>query len=188
MNQQIPLPRVVAARAVIRCIGSTVTLIGNGRVHMPKKHVGMRLRFADGASASVFRETVVDRGRTLDPCVLVVEFRLRLVRGWGHALFRRESLLNTPLFVGFPGFVSKLWLANDQHGVYRGVYEWDGPARAEYYARCLWRILEIGCQPGSVHYMVLPGLGRDAVLREPEILNSVSGGSVAAWWRPVGVA
>jgi hypothetical protein len=29
-------------------------------------------------------------------------------------LFRAESLLNTPLFVGFPGFVSKLWLAHDE--------------------------------------------------------------------------
>jgi hypothetical protein len=63
------------------------------------------------------------------------------------ALFGRESLLNTPLFVGFPGFVSKLWLAHDDDGVYRGVYEWDGPARAEYYARCLWRILELGACP-----------------------------------------
>ena len=35
------------------------------------------------------------------------------------------SLLNTPFFVGFPGFVSKLWLANDEHGVYRGLYRWD---------------------------------------------------------------
>ena len=30
--------------------------------------------------------------------LLVVEFRLRGVRGRGHALFRRESLLNAPLF------------------------------------------------------------------------------------------
>jgi hypothetical protein len=82
---------------------------------------------ADGTSASVYRETVVDRGTTQDPCALVVEFRLRVVRGWGRALFRWESLLNTRLFVGFPGFVSKLWLAHDDYGRYRGVYEWDGP-------------------------------------------------------------
>jgi hypothetical protein len=53
--------------------------------------------------------------------VLVVEFRLRAVRGLGHAAFRWESLLNTPLFAGFPGFVSKLWLANDDLGRYRGL-------------------------------------------------------------------
>ena len=67
---------------------------------------------------------------TDEPVVLVVAFRLRWVRGRGHALFRAESLLNTPLFVGFPGFVSKLWVAHDEGHVYRGVYQWNGPALA----------------------------------------------------------
>jgi hypothetical protein len=130
----------------------------------------MRVEFADGSAARVYRETVVDRGPTIDPCGLVVEFRLRFVRGWGHTLFRWESLLNTPLFAGFPGFVSKLWLAHDQHDVYRGVYEWDGPDRAEYYARCLWRVLAIGSVPGSIHYRVQPELHRDEVLRDARLL------------------
>ena len=111
----------------------------------------MRLRFADGTSARVFRETTVDRGATLDPCVLVVEFRLRAVRGRGHAVFRRESLLNTPLFAGFPGLVSKLWLADDERGRYRGLYEWDGPRLAENYARALWRVLALVSVRGSIH-------------------------------------
>jgi hypothetical protein len=156
-------------------------------VRFPREHVDTYLHFADATSARVFRETVVERGPTRDPCVLVVEFRLRLVRGWGHALFRRESLLNTSLFVGFPGFVSKLWLADDQHGVYRGVYEWDGAARAEYYARSLWRILELGCVPGSIHYIVLPRLRRDQVLQDPDVLVDRTPDGAAAWWRPVRV-
>jgi hypothetical protein len=188
MNEQAPLPRAVAARAVIRCVVSTVELLARRRMRLPRQHVGLRLRFADGTAARVYRETVVDRGPTADPCILVVEFRLRLVRGWGHALFRWESLLNTPLFVGFPGFVSKLWLAHDQRDVYRGVYEWDGPARAEHYARCLWRILELGCVPGSIHYMVLPGLRRDAVLRDPHLLEARVPDGATAWWRPVAAA
>ena len=106
----------------------------------------------------------------------------------GARLFRWESLLNTPLFVGFPGFVSKLWLAHDEHGVYRGVYAWDGPRRAERYARSLWRVLALGCVPGSIHYRVLPGLGRDALLREPHLLDTVAPGDAAAWWRLVQVA
>jgi len=120
----------------------------------------------------VFRETVVERGPTIDPCVLVVEFRLRVVRGFGHTLFRWQSLLNTPLFVGFPGFVSKLWMANDENDVYRGVYEWDGASRAEFYARCLWRVLALGCVPGSIHYQVIPGLHRDQVLADPGLLDT----------------
>jgi len=189
MNEQAPLPRGVAAQGVIRCIARTVQLFAQRRVRFPRDHLDMRLRFANNTSARVFRETAVDRGPTIDPCVLVVEFRLRLVRGWCHALFRRESLLNTPLFVGFAGFVSKLWLAHDANDTYRGVYEWDGPARAEYYARCLWRILELGCVPGSIHYIVLPGYRRDEVLRQPEVLlHAPPSEDRTAWWRPVAVA
>ena len=131
----------------------------------------------------MYRETVVDRGDTRDPCVLLVEFRLRAVRGWGHAAFRRESLLNTPLFVGFPGFVSKLWLADDERGRYRGLYEWDGPRRAEAYARALWRVLALVSVPGSIHYVVLPGMRRDDLLGRPDVL-----GGPAAWWHMTGAS
>ena len=188
MNERFPLPYTVAARSLIRCVASTVGLLANRRVHLPSEHVGMRLRFADGTSAQVYRETVVEGATPEDPCVLLVEFRLRAVRGWGHALFRWESLLNTPLFVGFPGFVSKLWLAHDQRGVYRGVYEWDGPARAEHYARSLWRVLALGSVPGSIHYRVLPGLRRDDLLRAPHLLDVTAPGDTAAWWRLVAAA
>jgi hypothetical protein len=146
----------------------------------------MRLQFADGTSAPVYRETVVDSGPPTNPCALVVGFRLRIVRGWGHTLFRWESLLNTPLFVGFPGFVSKLWLAHDQHGRYRGIYEWDGPGRAEHYARSLWQVLALGCVPDSIHYVVLPELRRDDLLRAPHPADAAAPGVAGAWWRPVG--
>ena len=109
----------------------------------------------------------------------------RLVRGWGHTLFRWESLLNTPLFVGFPGFVSKLWLANDRRGVYCGVYEWDGPERAEHYARSLWRVLALVCEPRSIHYRVVPGLRRDALLIDPHRLDATAPEERVAWWRLV---
>ena len=151
-------------------------------MHLPRGHLGMRLRFADGTSARVYRETVVDRDATRDPCVLVVGFQLRAVRGWGHAVFRWESLLNTPLFAGFPGFVSKLWLADDERGRYRGLYEWDGPQRAEAYARALWRVLALVSVPDSIHYVVLPGLCRDKLLARPQDLAGAAA-DAAAWWR-----
>ena len=125
----------------------------------------MRLQFADGTSAEVYRETVIADADPEQPCVLLVKFRLRGIRGRGHALFRWESLLNTPLFVGFPGFVSKLWLAHDKNGVYRGVYEWDGPEGAEHYARCLWHVLRLVCVGRSIDYMVLP-MRREELLQQ----------------------
>jgi hypothetical protein len=181
-----PLAYPAAARALTACVAETARLLWQRRTHLRAQRVGMRLHFADGTSARVYRETVVDRGATVDPCVLVVEFRLRAVRGRGHAAFRRESLLNTPLFVGFPGLVSKLWLADDERGRYRGLYEWDGPRLAENYARALWRVLALVSVRGSIHYVVLPGLRRDELLDRPPGHDGAAAGA-DAWWQLAGV-
>jgi hypothetical protein len=127
----------------------------------------------------------VASGVSRDPCFLAVSFRLRLIRGKGHAWFRAESILNTPLFVGFPGFASKLWLAHDSRGIYRGLYEWDGADRAEQYARSLWRVLELGCEPASIDFQILPGLRRDEVLADPTVLDQHAPAEPHAWWRVV---
>jgi hypothetical protein len=184
-STQFPLPYRVAVSAEIRCIANTIRLLARRRIHMPAEHIGKRLSFADGTSARVYRETIVDRGETKDPCVLVVCFRLRAIHGRGHDLFRAESLLNTPLFVGFPGYVSKLWLDHDEHGIYRGVYEWDGPGRAEYYARSLWRVLAVGSVQNSIRYKVLPELRRDEMLDAPHRLDATALPDAGAWWRLV---
>jgi hypothetical protein len=193
--EQPPLAYPAAVRALAGCFAATARLLWQRRLHLPAERVGMRLRFADGTSARVYRETAVGRGATLDPCVLVVTFRLRAVHGRGHAAFRAESLLNTPLFAGFPGLVSKLWLADDERGRYRGLYEWDGPRLAENYARALWRVLALVSVPGSIHYVVLPGLRRDALLARPAGgpgpdtgPGADAGPGTGAWWRLTGAA
>ena len=181
MAELPPLAYPAALRALAGCFANVMHLLGQRRIHLPRGRVGMRLRFTDGTSARVYRETVVDRRPTLDPCVLIVEFRLRAVRGRGHAAFRLESIANTPLFAGFPGFVSKLWLAHDERGRYRGVYEGDGPRLAENYARALWRVLALVSVRGSVHYVVLPGLDRDMLLERPDVLAGAAA-DATAWW------
>lgn len=107
----------------------------------------------------------MDREPPSDPAVLIVGFRLRGVRSrCAHAVFRFESLFDTPLFVGFPGLASKLWMAHDTQGLYRGVYEWDGAHRAEDYARALWWVLALVSAPESIRYHVVSGLRRDELL------------------------
>jgi hypothetical protein len=151
VNTQFPLPYRTATRELIGCVANTARLLARGSIYLLRERVGMRLRFADGTSARVYQDTVVD-GAPQDPCVLLVEFRLNVIRGTrGYALFRWGSLLNTPLFIDFPGFVSKLWLENDQYGVYRRVYESDGPQLVERYARSLWCVLALGSVPSSIH-------------------------------------
>ncbi|WP_432476465.1 hypothetical protein [Nocardioides sp. GXQ0305] len=187
-HQKGPLPPPVAWRAVARCFLESVRMLASGVVRWPRVNVGRRLRFADGSTGDVYRETVVVRP-PVEPCLLVVSFRLRLVRGPGHVLFRWESWLNTPLFVGFPGFVSKLWLAQDEHGRYRGVYEWDGADRAEHYARSLWRVLALVSEPSSIDFQVVPGLRRDDLLADPGLLvRDRPGPADPQWWRLVGTS
>jgi hypothetical protein len=149
---------------------------------LPRRLAGTQLRFANGTSARVFRETTVDRTEPREPCVLVVRFRLRLLHGRWHRLFRWECILNTPLFVGFPGFVSKLWLDRDAHDDYRGLYEWDGAASAARYAASLWRVLGLVCPRGAIDFVVLPGLRRADVLDDPSHLTPLDAAG-DAWWR-----
>lgn len=139
-----PLPRALAWRAVARCFVTSMVMLAKREIDWPRENVGRTIRFANGTTGRVYRETSVAREPS-DPCFLGVSFRLSMVRGRAHTLFRLESILNTPLFVGFPGFVSKLWLAHDGLGTYRGLYEWDGADQAEHYARSL-----CGCWSWSV--------------------------------------
>lgn len=176
-----PLPRGEAWAAVRRCVGTSATMLRRGQVHLPEDRVGLVLRFADGSTGRVYRETVADR-TAVAPSFLAVVFRLRGVRGGMHAAFRAESILNTPLFIGFPGFGSKLWVAHDEIGRYRGLYEWDGASAAEHYARSLWRVLELVSARGSIDYRVVPDLRRDDAVTKP---GAVPPGQFdgSAWWR-----
>ena len=180
-----PLSRGEAALAVARCVAVSLRLLVRGRVRCQRSRLGARVRFADGSTSTIYRETVVAGAVAARPCALVVRFRLRWVRGRGHALFRAESLLNTPLFVGFPGFVAKWWLAADENNVYRGLYEWDGAERAEAYARALWQVLALVSVRGSIAYTVLPGRHRDDLLTISAAPSDAEP-APAEWWRPVG--
>ena len=128
MTQQDPRrpgPAVAFARSAV----ATLRLLAAGRLASPRTYRNRRLRFADGTTSFVFRETAIRDPNPRDPAVLVVQFRLRAFghRQFLHALFRRECILHTPLFAGFPGFQTKLWISDTATGVYRGLYEWDGP-------------------------------------------------------------
>ena len=167
--------------ALARCAVRTADLIFRELLHEPTHNVGQEVRWADGTTSTVYRETTVDRAPAVEPCTLVVRFRLRGVRRqWLHALFRLESELNTVLFAGFPGFVSKLWFAADEDGVYRGVYDWDGVEAAHAYVRALWWALMVVSVRSSIEYVVVPGVGRDELLRHPAMAAAN-----AAWCRPI---
>jgi hypothetical protein len=183
-----PLPAGPSWRAVAGCVGASAEMLARGRLWQPTEHLGRSLSFADATSARVYRETRVDREPPSDPCVLLIGFRLRWVRGRGHAAFERESLAHTVLFAGFPGLVSKLWLGHDEHDLYRGLYEWDGPQLADTYARSLWHVLALVSTAGSIDFRVLDGLRRDELLADPVRSLAAAPADVRAWWRVTGSA
>jgi len=78
-------------------------------------------------------------------------------------------------------------LAHDDHGVYRGLYEWDGAERADSYARALWWVLALVSVRGSIDYRVLPGLRRADVTAEPYLQDPKPHVEATGWWRPVAV-
>ena len=148
-------------RAVFRSIGETVRLASRGRLRSPRARIGSEVTFPDGTRTVVFRETRVRNESLRLPAVLVVEFRLRLCgprRRLLHAAFRTGCVVNVPLFAGFPGFGTKLWMEDLGTGGYRGVYEWYGADLADSYAARLSRILTPISVPGSVRYRVIPGV------------------------------
>ncbi|SEB31846.1 GyrI-like domain-containing protein [Rhodococcus koreensis] len=179
-----PLPLRVAAPRLARCAARTMNLLARHRLHQPERNMGRRMTFADGTTGVVYRETVACDESPRDPSVLVVSFRLRGAHGWGHALFQAERLLNTPLFAGFPGFVSKLWLTADDLDRYRGFYQWDGTRPAEDYVRALWWALALVSHRHSIRYCILPGQLRDDVL-EGARSEEWSAPPDQAWWRLV---
>ena len=158
-------PQVIGG--VVRSVAVTFGLFVNGRVRSPRRRIGTPLTLPDGTRSVVFRETQIEGPRRGPPSVLIVEFQLRLLRPSSrflHALFRTGCVVNTPLFAGFAGFRTKLWMADVGTGGYRGLYEWDGSRLADAYASALARILRPLSVSGSVRYRVIPDTRLDAYL------------------------
>jgi len=158
-------------RAVAGCAWRTARLVATGQLTMPTELVGRRLTLGDGTTPVIFRTTERPGAPTSDPSVLEVRFRLRWIghRRALHRIFLTTCIINTPLFAGFPGFRRKQWMYDEQTSVYRGLYDWDGPDRAVWYAERLRRVLLLVAVPASIDYQVLPGRAVDDLLRDGDL-------------------
>jgi hypothetical protein len=176
---------IKSIRAFVLCAVVTAALLATHELRLPRTNLGHRLRFADGTTSRVYRETTRHGVPTREPALLVVQFRLLLLGNNKplHAAFRAESILNTVLFAGFRGFRSKLWCTDERTGVYRGVYERDGADRATSYAMTLSGLLRLLSEPGSVRFHVVPGVHRDEYLRDPRVIGPDEAASTERWWR-----
>jgi hypothetical protein len=70
----------------------------------------------------------------------------------------------------------------DRHTrIYRGLYEWNGEASARSYARCMVGLLHPFSNRGTCDFHLVPGLGRDQLLRG----QPPAAGTTAGWWQVV---
>jgi len=177
--------RMQVLGAELGCVLRTLALLLRGALAMPRRNVGLPLRFADGTRSLVYRETAMRHRSDADLVLIAVRFRLRLIGSsrLGHWLFRRESLLNTFLFAAHPGFQTKLWLTDLRTGVYRGIYEWQGRQQAEEYAETLRVVLQPWVLSGSFSYRIVEGLSRNDYLEGGGHMKSAR--SCDGWWVPV---
>jgi len=152
------------------------------RLARPADHVGAMLSFRDGTTSRVFRETCVVGAATSEPVLLAIRFRLAFLDDLGplHAGFRRECLIHTPLFAGFRGFRSKLWLEDGDTRIYRGVYQWDGERDAATYAARMVGLLAPLSNRGTAEFQLVPGLTRLNFLLDPDVTTD---GPSDGWWR-----
>jgi hypothetical protein len=166
-----------------RCVAAWGALTAQRALAQPRDLVGTRLRFADGTTSVVFRETALRDVPTSPPVLLVIAFRLAFLgsRPALHAAFRRECVLHTPLFAGFPGFRSKLWADDVGTGIYRGVYGWQDAGLATHYAERMVGLLAPFSTPASARFHVADGLTREEYLRGTEPAAPAD-----AWWRLAG--
>ena len=156
-------------------------LTARGSLASPRGWLGVEVPFQDGTSPFIFRETTVPDAGTNDPAVIVIQFRLAFLGSNPllHAAFRRECVLHTPLFAGFPGFRSKLWADDVRTGVYAGIYEWQGADPARHYAERMVGLLAPFSNRGTARYHVIEHRRRDDFLSGR---REASSSRSSAWW------
>jgi hypothetical protein len=164
------------------CAREWAHMVAQNRLARPVDHLGAVLTFRDGTRSRVFRETVAVGATTAEPVLLVIAFRLAFLDDLEplHAGFRRECLIHTALFAGFPGFRSKLWLDDAETRIYRGVYQWDGEKDAATYAARMVGLLAPFSNRGTAEFQLVPGLRRANFLHDPDL---TTGDEQDAWWR-----
>jgi hypothetical protein len=143
---------------MIKFVVTTHRYMASGRLHSPRDMIGQVFRNADGRTYVIFRQTVLDPapGQARRPGAMFrVQFRVAKI------VPPRDRLviaLKSPIFVALPGFRSKLWMVDEEHCTYQGVYEWDRLQDAEAYVHSAsMDFMTRVAVPGGISYEILPG-------------------------------
>ncbi len=114
-------------------------------LQLRKHRLGQQFDIENAGRFSIFRETIQTKPLDAEPVVLVIGFRLKLIKSITvlHWLFQRLCIITTPFWAGLSGFRTKLWMVNPTTQDYMGIYEWRGVDNAQGYIHFLVPILQI---------------------------------------------
>jgi hypothetical protein len=145
-------------RDMMKLIAMTLGYQLSGRLHSSKGMIGKVFRNADGHECVIFRHTALDPadGQAKRPQAMFrMQFQVPKIVRWRDRLV---IALKSPIFVGLPGFRSKLWMVDERSCTYQGVYEWDTLQDAEAYVNSASMAFMAGVAvPGRISYEIIPG-------------------------------
>jgi hypothetical protein len=154
--------------------GRFIPLAVSRSLRLRRNRLDRAYHIDQGGTYAVFRETVSDVYPPSRPVVLVVGFRLRLIRDWAlpHWLFQRACILTTPFWSGFRGFRIKLWMVDPITKNYLGIYDWEKMDQARTYLAALTRVLRPLSTPWSVFATVYPDQSLEPFLQARAVASA----------------
>ena len=125
-----------------------------GRLRFPTQRLGDVVADEEGRQFTIFREVVVEPTKDQPEhagAILILHFR---VTNMSPALNKIFSLLPLPLYIGDPGFRSKLFTINGEDC--QSIYKWDSVQDAENYINSMaLKTILMRSVPGSVSYKIV---------------------------------
>ncbi|MFC2076534.1 YdhR family protein [candidate division KSB1 bacterium] len=106
-----------------------------GRVRRSKEFYGREIMMEDGRKFKIFRQINLKTGKSKkdsSPAILIVRFKFAR---FSQKTNRRLSLIPIPMIVGFPGFRTKVWMADEDTGYWQGLYEFESEDTLEEYKK-----------------------------------------------------
>jgi hypothetical protein len=94
------------------------------KIHFPKNYNGKTITTSDNKNFTIFRHVIVGNKKDLKKekgTVFIVKFKLAKMSVEKN---KRFSLFPIPMFIGLPGFRAKFWLADNETGYNKGIYQW----------------------------------------------------------------
>jgi len=139
---------------------------GFNSLRLRKDRLGNIYRISEAGRFKIFRETVSRKEISEKPVVLVVGFRLKLIKSnpTFHWLFQRVCILTTPFWSGFRGFKVKLWMVDPDTKNYLGIYQWLGEPNTKNYIDFLTPVLQFFSLKNSIWHKIYPNTKLDDYL------------------------